>query len=83
MRKIINRVNGFIFGGVLGALAAVLLYFFSDKEAVRRFKVGYHEAWEAARVAGQKRRTELETELKKTSALSRRVRGEKPEEQDQ
>jgi gas vesicle protein len=63
MMRLVSWLIGFSLGAAVGAVAVMLLAPMSSSEVRQRLRAGYEETMEAARLASEQRRRELETEL--------------------
>jgi gas vesicle protein len=63
MMRLASWLIGFSLGAALGAVAVMIFAPMSSSEVRQRLRAGYDETMEAARLASEQRRRELETEL--------------------
>ncbi len=63
MMRLVSWLIGFSLGAALGAVAVMLFVPATSSEVRHRLRSGYQETMEAARLASEQRRRELETEL--------------------
>lgn len=63
MARLAGWLIGFSLGGAIGAVLVMLFVPVTAEEIRHRLKAGYEETMEAARLASEKRRLELEADL--------------------